>query len=236
MKIIARAGWGARAPRSRYTTTWANRTEFIVHYSQGPPTQSVRAIQNFHMDDPAHRWSDIGYNFLVGQDGRIYEGRGWLTIGAQAHQHNTSGIGVCFIGRDGDVTTAAKASIRDLFDMACTKAGRTLLQRGHGQLSGNSTDCPGRQLLAWVKDGMPLGPAWPGRVLVFAAGQPLMTGTDVTMWKHRMLVRGWDTPATGGYDQAAAAMCRKFQEEKGLAVDGVVGERTWNATWTTPIT
>jgi hypothetical protein len=236
MKIISRTGWRARAPRSRITTTWAKRTEFVVHYSQGPPTQTVRKIQDFHMDDPEHRWTDIGYNFLVDQDGTVYEGRGWLVIGAQAHKHNTTGIGVCFIGRDGDVTAAAKASIRNLYDMACAKAGRTLLQRGHGQLSGNSTDCPGKQLLAWVRAGMPTGPAWPGRFLVYKAGVPVMTGTDVTMWKHRMLVRGWKTLATGGYDQAAATMCEAFQTEKGLTVDGVVGRDTWNAAWTTPIT
>lgn len=236
MKIISRAGWGARTPRSRTTTTWAKRKEFIVHYSDGPTTQTPRQIQNFHMDDRDHLWSDIGYNFLVTRDGTIYEGRGWLVIGAQAHEHNTSGIGVCFIGRDGDATDAARDSLRALYDLACTKAGRALLQRGHGQLSGNSTDCPGKQLLAWVRDGMPLGPAWPGRVLVFTAGKPAMTGTDVTMWKHRMLVRGWDTPATGGYDQAAATMCSKFQTEKGLTVDGRVGEQTWNATWAAPIT
>jgi hypothetical protein len=235
VKIISRAGWGAKPPRSRYTTTWARRTEFIVHYSEGPTTQTPRQIQAFHMG-PQRQWSDIGYNFLVGQDGTVYEGRGWLVIGAQAHGHNTSGIGVCFIGRDGDVTAAAKASIRSLYDLACTKAGRELLQRGHGQLSGNSTDCPGKQLLAWVKAGMPTGPAWPGRFLVYKSGHPIMTGTDVTMWKHRMLVRGWNILATGGYDKAAADMCKLFQAEKGLTVDGIVGQDTWNAAWTTPIT
>jgi peptidoglycan hydrolase-like protein with peptidoglycan-binding domain len=236
MKIVSRAGWGARAPRSRLTTTWAKRTEFIVHYSDGPTGQTPRQIQNFHMDDPEHRWVDIGYNFLVDRTGRIYEGRGWLTIGAQAHEHNTSGIGVCFIGEDGNATDAARVSIRALYDLACVKAGRTLLQRGHGQLSGNSTDCPGHELLAWVKAGMPTGPAWPGRFLVYKSGHPVMTGPDVTMWKHRMLVRGWETLATGGYDKAAADMCEAFQREKGLTVDGVVGRDTWNAAWTTPIT
>ena len=38
-------------------------------------------------------WSDIGYNFLVGEDGNIYEGRGWGKVGAHARGHNSDSIG-----------------------------------------------------------------------------------------------------------------------------------------------
>jgi hypothetical protein len=91
-------------------------------------------------------WADVGYNFLVDSQGNIYEGRGWLTVGAHAAPHNTSHIGVCFIGRDGDATPAAKAAIRGLYDQACRLAGRTLQRTWHGGLSGNSTSCPGADL------------------------------------------------------------------------------------------
>lgn len=151
MNIISRKEWGARAPRSRSTVNWGARTEFIVHYSEGPTTQSVRSIQNFHMD--TRGWSDIGYNFLVDVQGRIYEGRGWLTVGAHAPDHNASGIGVCMIGRDGDATPAAKASIRAVYDEACRRAGRNLAKLGHRDVY--ATSCPGDQLYAWVRAGMP---------------------------------------------------------------------------------
>ena len=58
MNIISRKSWGARAPRSRSTVSWSQRREFIVHYSEGPTPQSVRSIQDFHMD--GRGWSDIG--------------------------------------------------------------------------------------------------------------------------------------------------------------------------------
>ncbi|WP_246178596.1 N-acetylmuramoyl-L-alanine amidase [Actinomadura decatromicini] len=151
MDIISRAEWGARAPRARSTVTWAERSEFVVHYSEGPTTQSVRSIQDFHMDD--RNWADIGYNFLVDVDGRVYEGRGWLVVGAHAPGHNTSGIGVCMIGRDGDATPAAKRSIRAVYDEAVRRAGRSLRKLGHRDVY--STNCPGDQLYAWVRDGMP---------------------------------------------------------------------------------
>mgnify|MGYP000161295347 CR=1 FL=1 len=151
MKIIPRAEWGARPPRDRTTTSWPSRTEFVVHHSEGPVTQSVRSIQDFHMD--GRGWDDIGYNFLADHRGRIYAGRGWLVVGAHATGHNTSGIGVCVIGSDGaDITAAARRAVRELYDEACRRAGRQLARRGHGDVG--QTDCPGRVLRAWVHHGM----------------------------------------------------------------------------------
>ena len=43
-------------------------------------------------------WSDIGYNFLVGDDGNVYEGRGWDLQGAHVFGHNSRSIGISFIG------------------------------------------------------------------------------------------------------------------------------------------
>ena len=41
---------------------------------------------------------DIGYNFLVGQDGNVYEGRGWDLRGAHVRGYNSVSIGIAFIG------------------------------------------------------------------------------------------------------------------------------------------
>ncbi|MBV2364351.1 N-acetylmuramoyl-L-alanine amidase [Streptomonospora nanhaiensis] len=151
--IVSRSEWGARSPRGSDTTTWSSRTEYIVHYSEGPTDQSVKSIQDFHMD--SNGWSDIGYNFLVDVEGTAYEGRGWLVIGAHATGHNTSGIGVCFIGRDGDATSAAKDTIRALYDEAVRKKGGSLSAKGHRDVG--STSCPGDDLHSWVHNGMPAG-------------------------------------------------------------------------------
>ncbi|MGD9481888.1 peptidoglycan-binding protein [Streptomyces sp. TRM70308] len=152
ISITPRAQWGARAPREQTRTTWSARQGFTVHYSAGPTTQTPRQIQNYHMD--VRQWSDIGYNFLVDRYGRAYEGRGWLTVGAHATGHNTSHIGVCFIGGDGDATAAAKTTIRALYRKANALAGRALTPTYHGGLPGNSTSCPGADLRAWVRGGM----------------------------------------------------------------------------------
>ncbi|MFE9659626.1 peptidoglycan-binding protein [Streptomyces sp. NPDC005955] len=150
VSIVPRAGWGARPPRGEYPVPLSQRTGFAVHYSAGPPTQSVRAVQNYHMD--GRGWPDVGYNFLVDRFGRIYEGRGWLNIGAHATGYNTTHIGVCFIGSNGDATPAAKNAIRALYHAANRHTGRTLQATYHGAIG--STACPGADLRNWVISGL----------------------------------------------------------------------------------
>jgi N-acetylmuramoyl-L-alanine amidase len=55
------------------------------------------------------RWGDIGYNFVVGEDGNIYEGRGWNVMGAHAPAYNAQSIGICIIG---DFTGAPAAMFK----------------------------------------------------------------------------------------------------------------------------
>ena len=55
-----------------------NPVEWIVHHTAGvnhdpDPAATVRAIFAYHA--VVQGWGDIGYNFLVDADGRIYEGR-----------------------------------------------------------------------------------------------------------------------------------------------------------------
>lgn len=52
--------------------------------------------QNYHMNQK--KWNDIGYNFLVGEDGNVYEGRGWGQHGAHSVSYNSKSIGICLIG------------------------------------------------------------------------------------------------------------------------------------------
>lgn len=43
-------------------------------------------------------WSDIGYNFCIGDTNVVYEGRGWNRRGAHAPSFNNRSIGFCFMG------------------------------------------------------------------------------------------------------------------------------------------
>jgi hypothetical protein len=157
-----RSAWGARKPSGPLTYVDPyNRTEFFVHYDGGDAVNvkdhagclaRVKQDQAFHMD--GRGWSDVGYNGLVCQHGRAIEGRGLDYVGAHCPDHNTSGYGFQFmVGGSQQPTDAAKARMRRLYDDACSHSKRTLAKRGHRD--GFATECPGDQIYAWIKAGMP---------------------------------------------------------------------------------
>lgn len=39
-------------------------------------------------------WLDIGYSFVVGEDGNAYEGRGWDKVGSHTLHYNSIGLGI----------------------------------------------------------------------------------------------------------------------------------------------
>jgi N-acetylmuramoyl-L-alanine amidase len=43
-------------------------------------------------------FTDISFNFVVGEDGNIYEGRGWGVVGELAPNYSGRSIGICVIG------------------------------------------------------------------------------------------------------------------------------------------
>jgi GH25 family lysozyme M1 (1,4-beta-N-acetylmuramidase) len=59
---------------------------------------------------------------------------------------------------------------------------------------------------------------------------------NVHTWQAQMAHRGWTIAADGRYGPQSDSVCRSFQAEKGLSVDGLVGPHTWEASWTAPIT
>jgi peptidoglycan hydrolase-like protein with peptidoglycan-binding domain len=68
-----------------------------------------------------------------------------------------------------------------------------------------------------------------------------VTGNDskyVRMAQQQLLKRGWSGvgKADGLYGPKLAKVIRQFQKEKGLAVDGLIGVKTWKAIWESPVT
>jgi peptidoglycan hydrolase-like protein with peptidoglycan-binding domain len=46
-----------------------------------------------------------------------------------------------------------------------------------------------------------------------------------------MKARGWDIEVDSHYGDASERVCRAFQREKGLVMDGILGPDTWRASW-----
>ncbi|QKW40723.1 peptidoglycan-binding protein [Actinomadura sp. NAK00032] len=69
-----------------------------------------------------------------------------------------------------------------------------------------------------------------------ALGQTGFEGVGGLYFNPGSWNRGWRIAADGAYGPRSESVCRSFQAEKGLAVDGIVGPATWRAAWEAPIT
>ncbi|XP_064642227.1 peptidoglycan recognition protein-like [Lineus longissimus] len=156
--VVSRSSWRAQNPKS--TTSLSTPVNMVViHHTDTPSCSSqsackarVRSIQNDHMYGRARRgldnFDDIGYNFLVGGDGTIYEGRGWQRIGAHARGYNSRSIGIAFIGTfsGSSPTVSAQNAAKAL--ISCGVSGGYVSSRytlrGHKDVG--STQCPGSRL------------------------------------------------------------------------------------------
>lgn len=97
--ILSRAAWGARAPTCSSPTT---PYRAAIHHSVSPTNDTVsaeqrlRQIQSFHMD--SRSYCDVGYNFLMTRDARVWTGRGATVLGGHAANANTGNVGICVVG------------------------------------------------------------------------------------------------------------------------------------------
>jgi N-acetylmuramoyl-L-alanine amidase len=91
-------------------------------------------------------WSDIGYNFLVGEDGNAYEGRGWDRIGAHASNYNSVSLGVSVIGSFSNKlpNAAALNVVNQLIECGVSNGKLSRSMSLHGHRDGVCTDCPGQ--------------------------------------------------------------------------------------------
>ncbi|XP_059616451.1 peptidoglycan-recognition protein LE [Phlebotomus argentipes] len=102
-RIVDRRSWLAQPPLEPPTiVTEPFPYVIIAHtatesgYNQAEMVYLVRIVQSFHIE--SRGWDDIGYNFLIGGDGNVYEGRGWNRVGAHTFGYNRKGLGISFVG------------------------------------------------------------------------------------------------------------------------------------------
>lgn len=104
---ITQEEWRSGLPAPNYSRSFTRVNHVVIHHSAGSNsntnfTQVVRDIYIYHTE--VNGWSDIGYNYLIAQNGEIYTGRD-PEGGAQdnvrgAHfcGSNTGTMGVCLLG------------------------------------------------------------------------------------------------------------------------------------------
>ncbi|MDQ3394617.1 MAG: N-acetylmuramoyl-L-alanine amidase, partial [Bacteroidota bacterium] len=104
---IDQSFWREGLPAPNYTPLYAKANHLIVHHTAGSNTDMdytnvVRQIYLFHTE--VQNYSDIGYNYLIAQDGSIYEGREGApereedVVGAHFCGKNTNTMGISLLG------------------------------------------------------------------------------------------------------------------------------------------
>ncbi|XP_046618556.1 peptidoglycan recognition protein-like isoform X1 [Neodiprion virginianus] len=158
--IITRSQWGARQVAS-VNYLIVPIPYVVIHHTAGHTcnrtsrcAEVVAGIQAQHID--SNNWGDIGYSFLIGGDGNVYEGKGWTREGAHVIGYNKKSIGIAFIGSFED--NNANQTMLDVAHklIICGKA--------QGILRPTVRVVGARQLIATVSPGFALYnqiQAWP---------------------------------------------------------------------------
>ncbi|XP_055389710.1 peptidoglycan-recognition protein SA-like [Condylostylus longicornis] len=157
-KIKTRKKWGGLPTLSveyqiipvKFVIIHHTVTSTCTSYSQC--AEIVQNIQDYHMKKLG--WSDIGYNFLIGNDGNIYEGVGWHKIGAHTYGYNSKSIGIAFIGNFDNAlpTTAALDAAKKLLECGVEKGELSRRYKLFGGRQVSSTVSPGLELYNEIQD------------------------------------------------------------------------------------
>src|SRR4051794_30079575 len=150
--VTARSGWGADESL-RYDSTgkevWPPAfypvQKLIVHHTDTQnndpnPAATIRSIYYYHAITQG--WGDIGYNFLIDESGRIYEGRHSRTYApgesptgqdlngngvtaAHAQGFNSGTVGIALLGTltNQDATPAARHALEQLLAWEASEHG-----------------------------------------------------------------------------------------------------------------
>lgn len=95
-------------------------SDLIIHHSDGPPDQTPLEIDAEHR---AEGWAECGYNFIIAQDGTVWECRPTNVIPSAAYGRNTESIDVCLLGdfepgTDGYQSSVPAAQLQALKDLS----------------------------------------------------------------------------------------------------------------------
>lgn len=172
-EAVSQAEWRSGLAAPNYTRSFTTVKHVVVHHAAGSNTSSnytqvVRDIYLYHTE--VNGWSDIGYNYLIAQDGTIYEGRDPSNgeqdnvLGAHFCGKNSGTMGICLLGNY-ETAQPTSSSLQALESLAAFKVQKENLdpfgQYPHtsgdlaaiiGHRDGCNTACPGENVYALLDD------------------------------------------------------------------------------------
>lgn len=111
-----------------------------------------------------HTFGDVGYHFMIGEDGTIYQGRPLDFVGAHVLDQNDGNIGLAFLGDYGNrpLTSAQVSSARALSRMLADVYGieryathADLSDEKRNELRGAAAQIP--EIAAGLRAPKPIG-------------------------------------------------------------------------------
>jgi N-acetylmuramoyl-L-alanine amidase len=161
MNIITRDMWGAKPNKTKFSKLGEVKG-LVVHWSAYPTAvgnqaemDQVKKIQALHQNDRG--WNDIAYNFLVGDTGQLYEGRGFGNRSAaqggnsrqEINYNNKHYVAVCWLGGSNSTDKPSAKAVESV---------KWLYEQVGGELRPHSsfkqTDCPGDAWRQHIVEGL----------------------------------------------------------------------------------
>ncbi|XP_055681102.1 peptidoglycan-recognition protein 1-like [Lutzomyia longipalpis] len=150
--VVSRDKWNANAATETNFLELPVKIVIICHTVTPECTtlqaciRRVKSIQKYHQKEK--HWGDIAYNFLIGNDGRVYEGIGWDKVGRHTKQFNEVSIGIAFIGNFSakPPSKAALDAAKNLLQCGCAEGHLDANYTLFGARDVSNTESPGANL------------------------------------------------------------------------------------------
>ncbi len=114
----------------------------VVKDDPRPAVERVRALYKYHALTKG--WGDVGYNFLIDENGKVYEGRlgGKYVVGGHAYCNNVGSIGIVLMGNF-EIEQPSDAQVRGLQHLLSTLANEYHIDTKKSvQFHGKKFDAP----------------------------------------------------------------------------------------------
>ena len=161
VKIISRDSWGAKPNKTKFSKL-GDVKGLVIHWSAYPTAignqaemDQCKKIQRLHQEDRG--WNDVAYNFLVGDTGQIYEGRGFGNRSAaqggnsrqEINYNNKHYVAVCWLGGSKPTDKPSDKAVASV---------KWLYEQVGGELKPHSsfkqTACPGDAWRQHIVEGL----------------------------------------------------------------------------------
>jgi len=152
--VVPREGWGAAEPQGSFTPHEIDHITIHHAWSEngGSGPAVFRSWQNYHL---SLGWPDLAYHFIVGRDGKVYEGRPYTAVGDTATSYDPTGHFLIVVEGNFNDDEPSAEQLEMLARMIAWASAQFDVPvdeiAGHRDYAG--TTCPGANLYAKIVDG-----------------------------------------------------------------------------------